>query len=70
MGVFSSHRSKTYLVLNKPLHCLVCAHDEFEQRSALLNTSAATFFGFDWANRSANCFVCNRCGYIHWFVPK
>jgi hypothetical protein len=30
----------------------------------------ATFFNFDWANPSAECFVCDGCGHIHWFLPE
>jgi hypothetical protein len=29
-----------------------------------------TFFGLDWANRTARCLVCERCGYVHWFLPR
>ena len=37
---------------------------------AQLNTAVATFFNFDWANKTAQCYVCDGCGYIHWFLPK
>lgn len=56
-------------IQGKVLKCLVCGHDEFAKREAQLNTSAATFFNFDWANASGVCYVCARCGYIHWFLP-
>jgi hypothetical protein len=56
-------------VEGKPLECLICGHDAFRRREALLNTAAATFFNFDWANKSGTCYVCARCGYIHWFLP-
>jgi predicted nucleic-acid-binding Zn-ribbon protein len=52
------------------LKCLICGHEEFHKRQAQLNTAAASFFGFDWANRSALCYVCAQCGHIHWFLPK
>jgi predicted nucleic-acid-binding Zn-ribbon protein len=58
------------MVLDKPLRCQMCDHDEFNRREVLLNTTLATLFNFDWANRSAMCFVCDRCGYVHWFVRK
>lgn len=51
----------------KPYRCDACESEKFWYRSAMLNTGFATFFGFDWANRSANCFVCNTCTKIHWF---
>jgi hypothetical protein len=70
MGLFSSPSPQSFKVLDKPLHCQMCDHDEFIRREALLNTFWATFFNMDWTNRSAMCFVCDRCGYVHWFVRK
>ena len=52
------------------LRCEICKHDHFWQREAQLNTAVATFFDFDWANATAVCYVCDGCGYIHWFLPK
>jgi predicted nucleic-acid-binding Zn-ribbon protein len=49
------------------LRCLACGNTEFTSRYAQLNTAVATFFNLDWANRSARCEICTRCGYIHWF---
>ena len=56
----------------KDLACLVCGHDRFWRRPALLNTAGATYLGFDWANHEATCFVCERCSHVHWFAypPK
>lgn len=54
----------------KRLVCLVCGHARFHERNALLNTRAAAFFNFDWANREATNFVCVQCGYVHWFLPN
>ncbi len=52
------------------LRCAICGYDRFREREAQLNTAAATFFNFDWANASAVCYVCAQCGYIHWFLPQ
>ncbi|HEU5125447.1 MAG TPA: hypothetical protein VFW05_15450 [Verrucomicrobiae bacterium] len=68
MGLFSSDPVNVE-VLGQALKCLVCAHDQFSRREAQLNTSGATFFNLDWLNRSGVCYVCARCGYIHWFLP-
>jgi hypothetical protein len=54
----------------RELKCLVCENDAFHRREAQLNTAGASFFGFDWANASGVCYVCARCGYIHWFLPQ
>jgi hypothetical protein len=35
-----------------------------------LNTAIATFFNFDWANKSATCFVCSNCTHISWLLGK
>ena len=34
----------------------------------LLNTRAASFFNFDWANRAALTYICEQCGHILWFA--
>ena len=49
--------------------CLVCRCTEFDRTSYMLNTQGMTLLGFDAFNRQANCFVCRRCGFIHWFAP-
>jgi hypothetical protein len=61
-------KTVTVEVKGKNLVCPVCSNEHFWQREALLNTSVATFFGLDWANRSAKCFVCSDCKYIFWFL--
>jgi hypothetical protein len=50
------------------LKCQFCGHTKFWHRRAPLNTALATFFKFDWADASADCFVCDKCGYVHWFL--
>ncbi|HET6631157.1 MAG TPA: hypothetical protein VFG73_00425 [Rhodanobacteraceae bacterium] len=70
MGLFGSKEPETIEVLGKPLACTVCGGMAFHSRRAQLNTAAATFFDFDWANKSADCHVCDRCGHIHWFLPR
>ncbi len=56
-------------ILGRGLKCLVCGHGAFFKREAQLNTKVATFFKMDWANASGTCYVCEQCGYIHWFLP-
>ena len=51
------------------LECQVCRHKDFDERKAQLNTAAMSYWGLDWLNKSARCFVCLRCGYVHWFLP-
>ncbi len=70
MSVMKATQPNTFHVLGIPLRCQICNHAEFEKCQAQLNTAGATFLGFDWANRSADCYVCKLCGHIHWFMPK
>lgn len=65
-----SEPTETVEILGKELRCQICGHNEFWKREAQLNTAAATFFGFDWANPSATCVICGKCGYIYWFFPQ
>jgi len=55
-------------VRGRQLACTVCRHTQFYSRSYLLNTRVASFFNFDWANRSALTYVCEQCGHIMWFA--
>lgn len=59
---------QTVDVKGNQLKCPICTCNKFWTRKAQLNTSTASFFGFDWANRSATCFVCSECTYIYWFL--
>jgi hypothetical protein len=57
-------------IAGRRLRCQMWEYEHVRYRRAQLNTSVATFFNFDWANPSAECFVCDGCGYIHWFLPE
>lgn len=48
--------------------CSHCGGDEFDERSAQLNTAAASFLNLDWANASARVLVCRSCGHLEWFL--
>lgn len=50
------------------LECPVCRHKRFRTRRTLMNTPGMTFFGFDWANRTATNYICENCGYVYWFM--
>lgn len=51
------------------LKCQICGFHEFDERIALLNTAGAVFAGLGWLDTRARCYVCQRCGFIHWFLP-
>lgn len=61
---------KELTVLGKKIHCPICDHDRFWSRESLLNSRLATFFDFDWANKSATNHICDRCGHILWFAKR
>jgi hypothetical protein len=70
MGLFGKKEPEEVQVAGLTLRCEICKHDRFWHREAQLNTAVATFFNFDWANAIATCYVCDGCGYIHWFLPQ
>lgn len=57
-------------IQGRELKCLVCANDSFLKREAQLSTSGMAFFNLEWANTTGTCYVCAKCGYIHWFLPQ
>ncbi len=54
-------------VAGRHLRCQVCDYTRFFRREARV-TAGASFFGQEWANIQAECFVCEQCGYVHWFM--
>jgi hypothetical protein len=63
----SNLEAREISVAGHPLRCQVCDFTRFHRREAELTTGAA-FFGQDWTNSKADCFVCEQCGFVHWFV--
>ena len=35
-----------------------------------MSTGAATAFGVDWANPSAENYICTRCGHVLWSLRR
>ncbi|BDD84594.1 hypothetical protein TPB0596_43570 [Tsukamurella pulmonis] len=50
------------------LACVVCGCTTFDRREVKMNTTGASFLGFDWANRSGDGAICTACGYVHTFL--
>lgn len=71
MGFFDTQTKypaiATYNNMGKKITCPNCGNDKFEVRDVLLNTTAMTFFGFDWANKTASALICNKCSRIEWY---
>lgn len=61
-------KSRKYSAADKPVRCPHCAGEEFDEATALLNTTGMTLLGLDWANRSATTLICTRCTYVQWFL--
>ncbi len=59
---------QTVEIKGNVLKCHVCGNGYFWNRKAQLNTAAMSFLNLDWANKSAICFICSECTYIHWFL--
>ena len=69
MGLFSKEESRHVTVrTGEALTCRVCGCDRFFMRKGQLNTALASFLSLDWTNPTADCAVCGRCGYVHWFL--
>jgi len=68
MGIFKEDEPESVVIKGYELICPICKNKLFWTRSAQLNTAVATFFNFDWANKSATCFVCSECTHISWFL--
>ncbi|MBU2445721.1 MAG: DNA-binding protein [Bacteroidetes bacterium] len=59
-----------YSVNGKQISCAHCGGQRFQKREILLNTPGLTFFGLDWANRTAIILMCVNCGKIEWYMHE
>jgi hypothetical protein len=69
VGLFSKKEPEPASVAGVELRCEICKHTTFYSREAQLHTALASFFDLEWTGTTATCYVCARCGYVHWFVP-
>ena len=51
------------------LKCTICQHDSFWGRELALSTPFFSFLNLEDWSRTAHCAVCERCGYVHMFIP-
>lgn len=58
---------KEHYIAGNKLQCQICSHTQFWTRETLMNTPGMSFFNLDWANKSAQNYICDSCGYVHWF---
>lgn len=56
-------------VYGTELRCAICKHDEFERKHWYLISWFAALTHWIGKGPAATCYVCTRCGYVHWFVP-
>ena len=72
MGLFQKpdeQISGAYSVNEKRVICPHCGNDRFFQLpNILLNTPGITFFGFDWANKTASVLICDSCSRMEWYL--
>lgn len=61
-----AHEVAPVTVQGRPLRCNVCSHDMFWEHNIQLS---ATLFSFLDPDSTAHCAVCERCGYVHMFIP-
>ena len=68
MELFKKDEPQSIEIKGYELICPVCSNKLFWSRSAQLNTAIATFFNFDWTNKSATCTASSECTHISWFL--
>jgi len=56
-------------VQGRQLRCTVCSHGTFWEHEIQLATPLFNLLDLDAWNRVAQCAVCERCGYVHMFIP-
>ncbi|MEM1173813.1 MAG: hypothetical protein AAGA33_00805 [Pseudomonadota bacterium] len=57
------------VVQGRRLTCVVCHHDHFLHRRVSLESPLRALLKLDWLNNTSHVAVCERCGYVHTFIP-
>lgn len=66
-----NQEGKKIAIHNKELHCHHCGGQNFRKMEGKISTSVMLYFFLGFLNRSATCFTCIDCGFVHWFLsPK
>jgi predicted nucleic-acid-binding Zn-ribbon protein len=60
----------SFQILGKTILCPHCGHNQFLQKSILLNTPGLTFLSLDWANKTATTLTCTTCSNIQWYLQQ
>lgn len=58
---------QVYQIKGNEIKCPICRNDKFWLQKAQLNKATSSFFGLDWADKSATCLICSECTHISWF---
>ncbi len=64
----TNKESKEHEIKGHKLSCPICNNTRFWTRKSLLNTKGMTFLELDWANKQADNYICDSCGYVMWFL--
>lgn len=56
-------------VQGRQLRCTVCGNNTFWEHQIQLATPLLNFMDLEEWNRVTQCAVCERCGYVHMFIP-
>ena len=55
-------------IAGMPLRCQHCGYEQFAEREAQLHTATLTFLNLEWLGKTADLYICGRCGFVHWFL--
>jgi predicted nucleic-acid-binding Zn-ribbon protein len=63
-------KAKQVTVDDRQLKCHHCGRTQFYERTIAMNDAGASLFGLEWfTQRGAFCYICSKCGHVHWFMP-
>jgi hypothetical protein len=52
------------------MRCLNCQFSDFAQADFVLTPGGGNFLDRGIGMATANCLICRRCGFIHWFAGR
>lgn len=67
---YAGDETRHYSVAGMQVGCPHCGGKDFDEGTALLNTTGMTLLGLDWANRRASVLICTNCSHVDWFLEE
>ena len=70
MSLFFKDEPNRYEINGNQLICLFGSDDTFDTLPEQRHAPTRTILNLEWTDKAATCFICDKSGYMHWFLRE